>query len=78
MAIQEQTTDLYEAGAGVFELLQPVVVSRVHHPQQGAGLEGQTARVDVLDQLPEHVRLELLDDHGLVLLYALQGQIIRI
>jgi hypothetical protein len=23
--------------------------------------------VDVLDQLPEHVRLELLDDHGLVL-----------
>ena len=62
----------------MFELLQPVVVSRVHHPQQGAGLEGQTASVDVLDQLPEHVRLELLDDHGLVLLDTLEEDTITI
>ena len=62
----------------MFQLVQAVVVSSVHHPQQGPGLEGQTAGVDVLDQLPEHVRLELLDDHGLVLLYALQGEIITI
>ena len=62
----------------MLQLVQPVVVSSVHHPQQGPGLEGETPGVDVLDQLPEHVRLELLDDHGLVLLYALQGGIMMI
>ena len=62
----------------MFQLVQPVVVGSVHDPQQCPGLQGQTAGVDVLDQLPEDVRLELLDDHGLVLLYALQGEIIRI
>lgn len=62
----------------MFELIQPVVVSRVHHPEQSAGLEGQTARVDVLDQLPEDVRLELFDDHGLVLLDTLESDTITI
>ena len=35
--------------------------------EQRPGLQRDTARVDVLDQLSEHVRLELLDDQGLVL-----------
>ena len=35
--------------------------------EQGARLQDDTARVDVLDQLAEHVRLELLHDERVVL-----------
>ena len=41
----------------------------IHDAQEGPGLQGDTPGVDVLDQLPEDVRLELLYDHGLVLLH---------
>ena len=34
--------------------------------EKRAGLERDASRVDVLDELPEHVRLELLDDQRLV------------
>ena len=52
----------------MFELVQAVVVGGVHYPEQRPGLEGDTAGVDVLDQLPEHVRLKLLDNDRLMLL----------
>ena len=72
----------------MLQLVQPVVVRSVHHPEQRParvtytyhlllrnthcctlpGLQRDAAGVDVLDQLPEHVGLELLDDERLVLL----------
>ena len=69
-AIEKSSTHLYEARAGVFEFLQTVVVSSVHDAQQGPGLEGDAAGVDVLNELSEDVRLELLDNHGLVFFHA--------
>ena len=79
------SSHLYEPGAGVLQLVQPVVVRSVHHSEQRPvrityhlllrnthyctlpGLQRDAAGVDVLDQLPEHVGLELLDDERLVL-----------
>ena len=69
----------------MLQLVQPVVVRSVHHPEQRParvtyrllrnthcctvpGLQRDAAGVDVLDQLPEHVGLELLDYERLVLL----------
>lgn len=39
-----------------------------YHTQQRSRLEGDTSGVNVLDQLTEDIRLELLDDEGGVLL----------
>lgn len=64
---------LDKATAGTAQLLQPVVIGRVHDAQQRPRLQRDTARVDVLDELAEHVRLELFDDQRLVLLAGRLG-----
>ena len=60
--------NLNKSRAGMFELLQAVVVRSVHNPEQSPGLEGDTPSVDVLDQLPEHVWLKLFNNQSLVFL----------
>ena len=42
-----QPAHLYKARAGVFELVQSVVVGSVHHAQQRARLQRDATRVDV-------------------------------
>ena len=77
-------TDLDEARAGTLQLIQPIVVSSIHHTwktmtkvpslnrkiptQLCPWLQGDTPSVDVFYQLPEHIRLKLLNNHCLVLL----------
>lgn len=59
---------LNKAGARSSQLLQSVVVARIHDAKQSSRLQANLPSVNVLDELSENIRFELLDDERLMLL----------
>lgn len=68
---------LNKAGASSSQLLQSVVVARVHDAKQSSRLQANLSSVNVLDELSENVGLELLDDERLMLLTGRLGCVRR-
>lgn len=59
---------LNKAGARSSQLLQSVVIARIHDTKQSSRLQANLPSVNVLDELSENVRFKLLDDKRLMLL----------
>ena len=66
--------NLNEAGAGLFEFVQAVIISSIHNAKQCSWLESDASCVDILNQLAKHIRLKFFNDQCLMFLNLEVGQ----